>query len=71
MGRKKTAITLTAQEMGYLKELFAAGDRGRMISAQVPRNELYRLVDAGYVSLGATLCRITDNGRRVLAEAQQ
>jgi hypothetical protein len=76
MHRGGTPIILTAQELGYLKELFAAGDRGRTVSAPTPRNGLHRLVSTGYVndqaiSMDATLYMITKRGRRVLAAAKQ
>jgi hypothetical protein len=76
MFRNETPITLTAQEIGHLKELFAAGDRGRTVSAPTPRNGLHRLIDAGYVndhaiSMEAAVYTITKRGRRVLATAKQ
>jgi hypothetical protein len=69
-------IELTAKEIDFLKQLEAAGDRGRTISAPTPRSGLERLVDAGYVvdetvSLDAVLYRITKLGRRALADAQR
>jgi DNA-binding MarR family transcriptional regulator len=73
MAWKKSSIALTAREIGYLKELFAAGDRGRTVSAA--NNALHRLVGAGYVNdqaigMSAVLYRITDHGRRALAAAK-
>jgi hypothetical protein len=76
MHRGETPVNLTAQEIGYLKELCAAGERGRTVSAPTPRNELHRLIDAGYVndhaiSMDAVNYTITKRGRRVLAAAKQ
>jgi hypothetical protein len=40
---------LTTEEVKYLKELVAAGKRGRTIAAPNRREVLKRLVEAGYV----------------------
>jgi hypothetical protein len=74
MERGGTPIILTVQEIGYLKELCAAGDRGRTVSAPMPWNGLHRLVGAGYVndhaiSMDAAIYTITKRGRRALASA--
>ena len=76
MGRKRLRLTLTAQEIECLKELSGAGDRGRTIKASASRNGLHRLFDAGYVDrqpirMDDVLYKITDTGRRALAEAKQ
>jgi hypothetical protein len=42
-------ISLTTDEIKYLKELVAAGERGRIIAATSRRQVLKRLVEAGYV----------------------
>jgi DNA-binding PadR family transcriptional regulator len=67
-------IELTAKEIDFLKQLEAAGDRGRTISAPTLRGGLKRLVDAGYVvdeavSSDAVLYRITKLGPKALADA--
>lgn len=66
-------ITLTAREIG-LKELCAAGDRGRTLGAPTPWNGLHRLVGAGYVndhaiSMDRVIYTITGRGRQALAAA--
>jgi trans-aconitate methyltransferase len=66
-------IDLTAEEIEYLKQLAAAGQRGRTISAPTLRNGLKRLVKAKYVvgravSLDTGHYVITDSGRIILAE---
>jgi len=76
MRRDNTCISLTAQEIGYLKELCAAGDRGRTVTAPTLRNGLDRLVSAGYVNdhainMKAVIYTITEHGRRALATAKQ
>jgi hypothetical protein len=68
------AITLTAEEIGYLEQLAEAGVRG--INAPTPHCGLQRLVDAGYVtdhpvSLHGVLYLITDLGRNALADAER
>ena len=68
------AIKLTAEERGYLKQLAAAGERGRK-SAASPRG-LKHLVGLGYVSerplrRDAALYTITDLGRQALTEADR
>jgi hypothetical protein len=47
-GPKPMAITLTAEEIGYLEQLAEAGVRG--INAPTPHCGLQRLVDAGYAT---------------------
>jgi hypothetical protein len=47
-GPKPMAITLTAEEIGYLEQLAEAGVRG--INAPTPHYGLQRLVDAGYAT---------------------
>jgi hypothetical protein len=42
-------ISLTTEEVKYLKELVAAGERGRTIAAPSRREGLKRLVEVGYV----------------------
>jgi hypothetical protein len=69
------SISLTTKEIGFLKQLEAAGVRGRTISAPTPRAGLGRLVDAGYVtdravSMDVVLYTITDRGRAALAAAK-
>ena len=64
-------ITLTAVEIGYLKELAAAGKHGRTITAPTPRKGVKRLVAAGYVvgraiSVDAAFYMITDLGHQAL-----
>ena len=73
-GPKPMAITLTAEEIGYLEQLAEAGVRG--INAPTPHCGLQRLVDAGYatdhpVSLHGVLYLITDLGRNALADAER
>jgi len=70
-------ISLTIEEVKYLKELVAAGERGRTIAAAATRRRevLKRLVEAGYL-----VCRpmskdtvhyvITDQGRQALGIVQ-
>ena len=72
MGRAKVSISLTGKEIWYLKELLAAGERGRSICNSTPRAALKRLVKAGYVSekpidIDAAIFMITEQGRRALA----
>jgi hypothetical protein len=42
-------ISLTTEEIKYLKELVAAGERGRIMAATSRREVLKRLVEARYV----------------------
>jgi DNA-binding MarR family transcriptional regulator len=68
-------ISLTTEEIKYLKELVAAGERGRTIAATSRREVLKRLVEAGYVvsepiSTDTVRYIITDQGRRALADVQ-
>jgi DNA-binding PadR family transcriptional regulator len=66
-------VPLTTEEIAMLKQLEAAGDRGRTISAPNPPAGLRRLVNAGYVAISrdVVLYRITDRGRAALAAARQ
>jgi hypothetical protein len=64
-------IILTTEEVKYLKELVAAGERGRTIAAPNRREELKRLVEVGYVvsrpmSMHAMHYLISEKGRKVL-----
>jgi DNA-binding MarR family transcriptional regulator len=68
-------ISLTTEEIKYLKELVAAGERGRNIAVTSRREVLKRLVEAGYVvsepiSTGTVHYMITDQGRKALADVQ-
>jgi DNA-binding MarR family transcriptional regulator len=67
-------ISLTTEEIKYLKELVVAGERGRTIAAQSRREVLKRLVEAGYVvsrpSMDNVHYIITDQGRKALADVQ-
>ena len=45
-------IILTTEEVKYLKELVAAGERGRTIAAPSRREGLKRFVKVGYVVVG-------------------
>lgn len=68
------AISLTKNEIQLLKELKAAGERGRLISGASSRTGLARLVKAHYVkekavSLDAVLYLITQLGRQALDKA--
>jgi len=70
------AISLTRDEVKYLKELVAAGERGRTINAPTPRDGLERLVQASYVvaraiSTDAMHYLITNHGRKALGDVQQ
>jgi hypothetical protein len=65
------AIRLSVSEIGLLKELKGAGERGRLISGPASRAGLVRLVKASYVmeqavSLDAVLYSITSIGRHAL-----
>jgi hypothetical protein len=42
-------ISLTTEEIKYLKELVAAGERGRIMAATIRREVLKRLVEARYL----------------------
>jgi hypothetical protein len=72
-GPTHPTIVLTAEEIKYLKQLSAAGQRGRTISAPTLRSGLKRLVKAKFVvgravSLDAGHYVITDSGRIILRE---
>jgi hypothetical protein len=65
------AIRLTDAEIGHLKQLLAAGDRGRAIGAKF-REGLARLIRAHFVSpksVKSVFFMITAFGRRALSEA--
>ena len=69
-------IDLTRDEIWFLKALRAAGERGRIVSAQASRGGLARLVEMRYVteqpqSERKTLYVITHHGRQALANAPQ
>jgi len=64
-------ISLTKDEVDFLKQLAAAGPRGRTISGAKSREGLSRLVKVGYVkdqagALDVVVFVITDFGRRAL-----
>jgi hypothetical protein len=68
-------ISLTTEEIKYLKELVAAGERGRMMAATTRREVLKRLVEARYVvsrpmSMDTVHYVITDQGRKALRDVQ-
>jgi hypothetical protein len=68
-------ISLTTEEVKYLKELVAAGEWGRTIAAPSRREGLKRLVEAGYVvgrpiSMHAVHYMITQKGRKALGDVQ-
>jgi hypothetical protein len=74
MARSK--MILTQEEMKLLKQLKAAGKRGRTISALNTPSVLRRLVKAGYVSaheadLDLVRYRITKRGEYVLSDAER
>jgi hypothetical protein len=68
-------ISLTTEEVKYLKELVAAGERGRTIVARGHRDGLKPLVAARYVvgrpmSMHAVHYLITEKGRKALGHVQ-
>jgi DNA-binding PadR family transcriptional regulator len=68
-------FSLTTEEVKYLKELVAAGERGRTIAAGSRREGLKRLVGAGYVlsrpmSSHTVQYTITEEGRKALGDVQ-
>jgi DNA-binding MarR family transcriptional regulator len=70
-------ISLTLEEIKYLKELAAAGERGRTIAAAATsrREVLKRLVEARYVvsrpvSKDTVHYVITEHGRQALGKLQ-
>jgi DNA-binding MarR family transcriptional regulator len=68
-------ISLTTEEVKYLKELVAAGERGRTIVEPSRREVLKRLVEAGYVvsrpmSMHTVHYMITEKGRKALGDVQ-
>jgi hypothetical protein len=69
-------INLTTGEIAVLKELLAAGERGRTCSGLKARSGFSRLVKAGYVleqaaSMDALAYVITKVGRQALAGAER
>jgi hypothetical protein len=67
--------SLTTEEIKCLKELVAAGERGRTIAALSRREGLKRLVEAGYVvsrpiSYHTLHYMITEKGRTALGDVQ-
>jgi hypothetical protein len=69
-------IDLSRDEIWFLKALRAAGERGRIVSAQTSRAGLAHLVEMQYVtehpqSERKTLYIITDRGRQALANEPQ
>jgi hypothetical protein len=64
------AVRLTKSEVQLLKELKAAGERGRRI-AGTSSTEIAHLMGAEYMKRlsGMKLYAITERGRRALAEA--
>ena len=68
-------ISLTTEEVKYLKELVAAGEWGRTIAAVSRREVLKRLQEAGYVvgrpmSYHTVHYMITEQGRKALGDVQ-
>ena len=70
-------ISMTIEEVKYLKELVAAGERGRTIAAAATsrREILKRLVEARYVvsrpvSKDTVHYVITEQGRQALGDLQ-
>jgi hypothetical protein len=69
-------VILTSEEVGLLKQLKAAGQHGRTISARGSRARLNRLIRAGYIedyapSLDPTHYRITKRGEIALADVMR
>jgi hypothetical protein len=66
---RRCVMTLTKEELKLLKELKAAGTRGRTISAGKPHDGLKSLVKAGYATAhgAGVLYLITERGREALA----
>jgi hypothetical protein len=69
-------VDLSRDEIWFLKALRAAGERGRIVSAQTSRAGLAHLVEMQYVtehpqSERKTLYIITERGRQALANAPQ
>jgi hypothetical protein len=65
---------LTTEEVGLLKELMAAGNKGRIVNRPTPPLGLVRLVNRGYVvahrvSVG-TVYTITVAGKHALVQHQ-
>ena len=75
MATKLTPMALTRGEVDHLKQLAAAGERGRTISVPTPQVGMKRLVSLRYVtdqaiSMNTVLYVITDRGRTALAQAE-
>ena len=62
------AVRLTRNEIRLLKELKAAGERGRIITAQTSSAEVAHLMSARYIKRlsGTKLFVITERGREAL-----
>jgi hypothetical protein len=73
--RSGSKVILTQEEVELLKQLKAAGGRGRTVSTLKTHDRLKRLVDAGYVTDQAASLdlvrhyRITKRGENALSEA--
>ena len=68
------ATKLRRDEVDHLKQLAAAGERGRTISVPTPQVDMKRLVSLRYVTdqavnMDTVLYVITDRGRTALAQA--
>jgi hypothetical protein len=69
------SVSLTEEEIGFLKQLAAAGKTGRTITGLKSRTGLLRLVALKYVteqsvSLDTVLYLITHAGRNALIQAE-
>jgi hypothetical protein len=69
------SIKLSAEEIDFLQQLQAAGERGRTISGAKPRRGMHRLVESRFVtdhavSMDAVLYVITKRGKDALALAK-
>jgi len=65
------AIRLNRNQIQFLKELEAAGQRGRTIAALASSIEIAHLIGALYIRRlpGTKLYVITEHGRRALVDA--
>jgi hypothetical protein len=75
VGEFDVSVSLTEEEIGFLKQLVGAGKVGRTISGLKSRAGLLRLVQLEYViersvSLDTVRYLITDTGRNALAQAE-
>jgi predicted transcriptional regulator len=62
-------MVLTQEDLELLKQLKAAGERGRTIHMPSTRTRLARLVRGGYVvDRGLVVYRITQRGQDAVAE---